>query len=128
MFDLSALCQLSDIKSRSISPENYTGAPGKGGMCPPEQGIASHASKDLGIGWKVNPCVRIDPKSTFEIADIDGPGMIRHIWLTPRGAGGTRSCASTGTARRIRPLNVRWGISSAWDGTNIPRSIPWLSA
>ena len=25
MFDLSTLCQVVDIKSRSISPENYTG-------------------------------------------------------------------------------------------------------
>ena len=58
MFDLSTLCQVVDIKSRSISPENYTGEPGKGGMCPPEQGIASHACRDLGMGWKVNPCVR----------------------------------------------------------------------
>lgn len=85
MFDLSTLCQVVDIKSRSISPENYTGEPGKGGMCPPEQGIASHACRNLGMGWKVNPCVRIEGGSIFEMADIQGPGMIRHIWLTPQG-------------------------------------------
>ncbi|MCI9335922.1 MAG: DUF2961 domain-containing protein [Lachnospiraceae bacterium] len=85
MFDLSALYQVTDIKSRSISAENFTGEPGKGGMCPLEDGIAGQAARDLGIGWKVNPYIRIRAKSTYEIADIHGPGMIRHIWLTPQG-------------------------------------------
>lgn len=85
MFDLSALYQVTDIKSRSISAENFTGEPGKGGMCSLEDGIAGQAARDLGIGWKVNPYIRIRAKSTYEIADIHGPGMIRHIWLTPQG-------------------------------------------
>lgn len=84
MFDLSALYQVTDMKSRSICAENFTGEPGKGGMCPLEDGVARHAARDLGTGWKVNPYIHIAPKSTFVIADIDGPGMIRHIWLTPQ--------------------------------------------
>ena len=85
MFDLSALYQVADIKSRSISAENFTGEPGKGGMCPLEDGIARQAARDLGTGWKVNPYIRIPSKGTFEIANIDGSGIIRHIWLTPQG-------------------------------------------
>ncbi len=84
MHDLSALYQVTDMKSRSICAENFTGEPGKGGMCPLEQGVARHAARDLGTGWKVNPYIRIASKSTFTIADIKGPGMIRHIWLTPQ--------------------------------------------
>ena len=38
MHDLSALYQVTDMKSRSICAENFTGEPGKGGMCPLEQG------------------------------------------------------------------------------------------
>ena len=34
------LYQLSDAKTRSISPENYTGEKGKGGMCELENGFA----------------------------------------------------------------------------------------
>jgi hypothetical protein len=46
---------------------------------------ASNASRDLGQGWKVNPYVRIKSGETFTIADIDGPGAIQHIWMTPTG-------------------------------------------
>ena len=83
MLDMSTLYQVSNAKSRSISPENFTGEPGKGGMCPLEQGSAKAAARDLGTGWKVNPYIVIDAKSTFEIANIDGSGIINHIWLTP---------------------------------------------
>lgn len=77
--------RLSDAKTRSISPENFTGEAGKGGMCPVEQGSASHAASDLGTKWKVNPYIVIPPHETFEIANIEGSGCIQHIWLTPTG-------------------------------------------
>ena len=85
MLDLSTLYRLGSGKTRSISPENPTGAPGKGGMCPLEQGSAQRAARDLGIGWKVNPFIDMPAQSTVEIAAIDGPGTINHIWLTPTG-------------------------------------------
>ncbi len=69
--------------SRSISPENFTGEPGKGGMCPLEKGSARNAAKDLGTGWKVNPYIVMQPHETFTLADIHGMGMINHIWCTP---------------------------------------------
>ena len=83
MLDMSSLYRVSNAKTRSICAENFTGEPGKAGMCPLDQGIAKSAARDLGLGWKVNPYIIIQPKSTFEIANIDGPGLINHIWLTP---------------------------------------------
>lgn len=55
MLDLSTLYQVSNAKSRSICPENFTGEPGKGGMCPLEEGSARAAARDLGTGWKTIP-------------------------------------------------------------------------
>ena len=83
MLEMSSLYRVSNAKTRSICPENFTGEPGKAGMCPLEEGNARNAARDLGTGWKVNPYIIIQPKSTFEIANIDGPGIINHIWLTP---------------------------------------------
>ena len=84
MMPLSSLFELRSAKSRSVSPENLTGEPGRGGMCPLEKGSAREAARDLGTGWKVNPYIIIKPKETFEIANIEGPGVINHIWLTPQ--------------------------------------------
>ena len=81
--NMSNLYRLSDAKSRSISPENFTGEKGKGGMA--TKGSGSNASRDLGQGWKVSPRVGIKPKTTFTIAEIEGPGAIQHIWMTPTG-------------------------------------------
>jgi len=80
---LADLYRLSDAKTFSVSPENPTGEKGKGGMA--IQGTASHESRELGQGWKVNPFVIIEPGKTFVLADISGPGAIQHIWMTPTG-------------------------------------------
>lgn len=78
------LFRLSDAKTRSISPENMTGEAGKGGMS--IDGVeADLAARELGQGWKVSPYVRIQPNETFTIANIQGPGAIQHIWMTPTG-------------------------------------------
>ena len=80
---LGNLPRLSKAKTRSISPENFTGEKGKGGM--PIDGPAAKAARDLGQGWKISPYVRIQPGETFTLADIQGPGAIQHIWMTPTG-------------------------------------------
>ena len=89
---MSNLSRLSDAKTRSISPENFTGDKGKGGMADPKQDSgkrnvanAAPASRDLGQGWKVNPFIEIVGGETITIAEIDGPGAIQHIWMTPTG-------------------------------------------
>lgn len=76
---------LSNAKTRSISPENFTGAKGRGGMATLEDGNAARAARDLGQGWKVNPYIHIGPDTTFTLAEIDGPGAIQQIWMTPTG-------------------------------------------
>ena len=80
---LENLSRLSSAKSRSISPENFTGAKGRGGMA--VEGRGAEAARDLGAGWKVSPCVTIPAGETFMLADIEGPGAVEHIWLTPTG-------------------------------------------
>jgi hypothetical protein len=89
---LSNLSRLSHAKTRSISPENFTGAKGQGGMADPvkdkdQRNVANahNAARDLGTGWKVNPYIIINANETFTIAEIDGPGAIQHIWMTPTG-------------------------------------------
>ncbi|MFZ5942125.1 MAG: glycoside hydrolase family 172 protein [Bacteroidota bacterium] len=77
------LYRLSDAKTYSISPENFTGAKGEGGKA--TEGTGNRASRDLGQGWKVSPSVVIRPHETFTLAEITGPGAIRHIWMTPTG-------------------------------------------
>ncbi len=77
------LFRLSKAKTRSISPENVTGEKGKGGM--DKTGVASNPAKDLGQGWKVSPYIIIDPGKTQTLAEINGPGAVQHIWLTPTG-------------------------------------------
>jgi hypothetical protein len=81
--NMGNLYKLSDAKSRSISPENFTGEKGKGGMA--TEGTGSNAARDLGQGWKVSPSVKIKPKTTFTLGEITGPGSIQHIWMTPTG-------------------------------------------
>ncbi len=77
------LSRLSSAKTRSISPENFNGEKGKGGMA--TEGSASHNARDLGQGWKVSPSVKIKAGETFTLADINEAGAIQQIWMTPTG-------------------------------------------
>jgi len=83
--NLGSLYMLSNAKSRSISPENFTGEKGKGGMAKVGEGSASNAARELGQGWKLNPFIEIAKGQTFTLAEIDGQGSIEHIWMTPTG-------------------------------------------
>ena len=81
--NLGNLSRLSSAQTRSISPENFTGAKGAGGMS--TDGLSANAARDLGQGWKVSPCVLIKAGETFTVADINGSGAIQQIWMTPTG-------------------------------------------
>ena len=97
---LGNLSRLSHAKTRSISPENFTGEKGKAGMATEGTGARAPRATSARAG-RSRPSVRIEPGETFTLADITGPGAIQHIWMTPTGTLALlRSCASTGTARR----------------------------
>ena len=81
--NMSNIFRLSDAKSRSISPENFNGEKGKAGMA--TTGNGANAARDLGIGWKMSPSVTIKKKTTYTVAEMDGPGSVQHIWMTPTG-------------------------------------------
>lgn len=73
---LGNLFLASNAISRSISPENFTGEKGGGARCELENGVARHAARELGKGWKVNPYIKIEPRKTFTLAEIKGPGCL----------------------------------------------------
>jgi hypothetical protein len=81
--NMGNLPRLSSARTRSVSPENFTGEKGKGGMA--TKGTGAEAARELGQGWKVSPSVRIAAGHTFVMADIQGSGAIQHIWMTPTG-------------------------------------------
>ena len=80
---LSSLYRLSNAKTLSISPENFTGEKGKGGAA--TEGTGAKAARELGQGWKISPSVDIASGVTYTVAEISGSGAIQHIWMTPTG-------------------------------------------
>ena len=79
--NLGNLSRLSDAKSRSISPENFTGEKGGGGMA--TEGTGAIHARGLGRGWKISPSVRVEPGQQIALGAIEGPGAIQQIWITP---------------------------------------------
>lgn len=77
---LQQLTKRRNVETRSISPENFDGS--KGGGARATEGTGAACAVDLGPGWKISPSVEIAAGATFELAAIDGPAVITHIWLT----------------------------------------------
>lgn len=83
--NLSNLYRLSPARTRSISPENFTGEKGRGGMATEGTGKvhARGLGKDgSGLGVKVSPSIRIEPGEKRVLGEIRGSGAIQQIWLT----------------------------------------------
>ena len=80
---LGNLARLSTARTRSISPENFTGEKGRGALA--SDGTGANAARDLGRGWKISPSIVITPGETRVLANIDGSGAIQQIWMTPTG-------------------------------------------
>lgn len=99
--NMGSLSRLSDARTRSISPENFTGEKGNGAKA--VEGTGAECARELGQGWKISPSVRIPGKSTAVMAEIEGPGAVQHIWLT---------CPHTD----FRSLIIRF----YWDGEETP--------
>jgi hypothetical protein len=91
---LGNLMKLSRARTRSITAENVYGRKGQAAMSdisgpplPDVVKIGQHPSpnpgaRELGRGWKVRPCITLPPSGTTRIMDVDGPGVIQHIWIT----------------------------------------------
>jgi hypothetical protein len=83
------------LESRSISFENPTGAPGQGGK----------SASNLGAGRKGSPSITLNGGKEVQLCDIEGPGTIRHIWMT-----------TSNNPMNLRSLVIRgW-----WDGQAHP--------
>ena len=80
---LGNLSRISSAKTRSISPENFAGEKGQGGKA--TEGTGAGCARDLGQGWKISPSIKIAAGQTLTLADVDGPGAIQQIWMTPTG-------------------------------------------
>lgn len=75
-----SLTRPSGLKSRSISGENLTGERGAGGAA--TEGTGAHPARSLGQGWKISPSVPLPAGATTVLADIEGPGVLTHLWLS----------------------------------------------
>lgn len=83
--DLNNVYLRRNAVSRSISAENPDGSPGGGGRATPETTLhppSAHNARELGPGWKLSPCIAVGAGQTATIAEIEGSGCIRHIWIT----------------------------------------------
>jgi len=80
---MAAMPFLTRGKSRAINAENPTGEKGKGGM----------AASPLGSSRKGSPCLRdIQPEETVVLGEIEGMGIINHIWMTVDNKTGPGDC------------------------------------
>jgi hypothetical protein len=77
------LSRLVRAESRSITPENPTGERGGGARALPEG--ENHPARELGLGWKCRPFITLPAGATVTLADIAGPGVLQHLWITPTG-------------------------------------------
>ena len=105
MFDylggLGTLPMAKHMKSRAINAENPTGEKGKGGR----------AISPLGPSRKGSPCLKDIPSGeTVTLAEIDGPGIIQHIWITVDNKTSDADCFV------LRDLVIRM----YWDGEETP--------
>ncbi|MDD5705603.1 MAG: DUF2961 domain-containing protein [Kiritimatiellae bacterium] len=91
---LGTIARLCDARTRSITAENVYGEKGRGGMAEvsdqPQRDVVRIGQRwercewatDMGRRWKVRPCITIPARSVVTIMDVDGPGVIQHMWFT----------------------------------------------
>ncbi len=92
---LGSISRMSKAVTRSITAENVCGEKGRGGMAEvsatPQPEVVKIGQKwqgpnpcarDLGRTWKVRPCITLPGGATTTLAEIEGPGVIQHIWIT----------------------------------------------
>lgn len=114
---LEDLPLLSKAETRMVSPENPKGEKGKGAMAIPNPADPnlpfSSNAVDLGQGWKVSPFIKMQAHQTAELMNVEGPGIIQHIWLVV-------------TPGQYPDLRRRWEdfrgavLRIYWDGESTP--------
>ena len=85
IMDLGSIYKKRNCESRSLNAENFRGEKGKGGMATIENTLhepLAKAGRELGLGWKQSAAISINAGKTIAIMDNDGPGVVRHIWIT----------------------------------------------
>ena len=98
---LSQLPLLKSGRSRSINWENRNGEKGRGGM----------EASDLGPSRKGSPCIPLlAGRETRVLAQIEGPAVIQHIWIT----------VTDKTSDRNRFLLRDLVLRIYWDGEEAP--------
>lgn len=97
---VATLPVITNESSRTINAENPRGEKGGGGK----------SASCLGAGRKGSPCITLKAGETAELAEIEGCGVINHIWITVTD--------KTSEANRfvLRDLVLRM----YWDGEDSP--------
>ena len=92
---LQGISRLTKGRTRLFTAENVYGEKGKGCMADPATGfapraeelgqtkdMASRASRELGVGWKVRPYTVLPAGATIPVVDVEAQGAFTHIWFT----------------------------------------------
>src|SRR5690242_7708794 len=79
-YGTGGLARLSRARTRSISAENPDGRAGGGARA--TTGTGAQAGRELGRGWKISPSIQIEGHTIATIADMSGPGVVQHVWIT----------------------------------------------
>jgi Protein of unknown function (DUF2961) len=82
---LGALANGPVYNTRVVSPENPDGSKGGAARAVPDPSdpdlVITTGAAELGVGWKVRPCIGLKSGQTVTLADIEGPGSINHMWI-----------------------------------------------
>jgi hypothetical protein len=122
---MDGLWRLPVARTRSITPENPTGEKGRGGTA--TDGTGARAARELGQGWKVSPSIDLAPGQTAVLADVPGPGIIQHFWLTaPEGVERTAVLRAYWDGERHPSIEVPLGdfFCNGWGQRAMVNSLP----
>lgn len=84
---LGSLPLLTSEQTRSISAENPTGGKGMATTKPSLPSDPYHLSSGEAAEWKKHPFLAPKAHQTVTLMDVNGPGVIQHIWMVPDDAG-----------------------------------------
>ena len=101
--NMGNLSLLSDAKTRSICPENFTGDKGAGAMA--TEGAGASCARDLGRGWKMSPSVRLYYQVNYTLTDVPEDAAYFHAQF-----------------RRVNPLPYK-GVYTILDGRERVRAL-----